>query len=170
MRVQAELLYATLNVDAEKQKTRLDSLAASLSSSGVRRGQAVFNSTKAACVTCRSIDYLGGKVGPDLTRIGKVRNERDLLEAIVFPSASFVHGFEPVAIATTDGRIINGLVKSKTRDEVVLTTRVNEEARVAMSAIQETRPGTDSAMPAGLDRQLTTRELADLVSFLRACK
>ena len=26
----------------------------------------------------------------DLTRVGKIRSERDLLEAIVFPSASFV--------------------------------------------------------------------------------
>ncbi|MEO6808899.1 MAG: hypothetical protein ABI353_07285 [Isosphaeraceae bacterium] len=170
VQTRAEPLYAMLNVDAEKQKSKLETLVASLSSGDVRRGQAVFNSTKAACVTCHAIGYLGGKVGPDLTKIGNVRNERDLLEAIVFPSASFVRSFEPVTIATKDGQIINGLVRVETPDEVILTTGVNEEVRIARTEIEEMRPGTVSVMPAGLDQQLTTRELADLVTFLKACK
>ena len=51
----------------------------------VRRGQAVFNGPKAACLSCHTIGYLGGKIGPDLTRIGQIRSERDLLEAISVP-------------------------------------------------------------------------------------
>ena len=35
--------------------------------------------------TCHAIGYIGGKVGPDLTRIGQVRTERDLLEADRLP-------------------------------------------------------------------------------------
>jgi putative heme-binding domain-containing protein len=170
VREQAEPLYATLNVDAEKQKARLEGLVASLSSGDIRRGQAVFNGAKAACATCHAIGYLGGKVGPDLTRIGQVRNERDLLESIVFPSASFVRSFEPVTIATREGRVVNGLVRAETADEVILTTGANEEARVARDEIEEMRPGTVSVMPAGLDQQLTPQELADLVAFLKACK
>jgi hypothetical protein len=38
--------------------------------------------------------YLGGKVGPDLTSVGQIRTERDLLEAVVYPSASFVRSYE----------------------------------------------------------------------------
>ena len=55
----------------------------------------------------------GGNVGPDLTRIGSVRADRDLLEAIVFPSASFVRSFEPIAVATNDGKVFNGLLRGR---------------------------------------------------------
>ena len=87
---QGKELLATLNVDAEKQKAHLEELLASLPKGDVRRGQAVFNSAKTACITCHSMGYLGGKVGPDLTSIGQARTERDLLESVVYPSASFV--------------------------------------------------------------------------------
>jgi hypothetical protein len=32
------------------------------------------------------------------------------------------------------------------------------------------QPGKVSIMPAGLDQQLTPRDLADLVAFLKACR
>jgi putative membrane-bound dehydrogenase-like protein len=170
VRNQAEALYARLNVDAAKQKARLEQLVTTLSAGDIRRGQLVFHSEKAACYSCHAIGYRGGNVGPDLTKIGSVRADRDLLEAIVFPSASFVRSFEPVAIATQDGKVYNGLIRGETADELVLATGVNQEARIARRNIEELRPGTVSVMPAGLDQQLTPQELADLVAFLKACR
>ena len=70
----AEALYAKLNVDSAKQKARLDELLATLPKGDIRRGQAVFNGTKAACLTCHAVGYVGGRVGPDLTSIGKIRS------------------------------------------------------------------------------------------------
>src|SRR5438105_14417788 len=93
----------------------------------IRRGHAIFNSTKAACATCHAIGYLGGTIGPDLTHIGKIRSERDLLESIVFPSASFVRSYEPVMIATKNGKVYNGLIRKDAPDEVVLATNATEE-------------------------------------------
>ncbi len=81
----AEELCAKLNVDSAKQKSRVDELLATLPKGDIRRGQAVFNGTKAACLSCHEVGYLGGKVGPDLTQIGKIRQPRDLIEAIVYP-------------------------------------------------------------------------------------
>ena len=167
---QAESLYARLNVDATKQKARLDQLVGALSVGDVRRGQLIFHSEKAACYSCHAIGYRGGNVGPDLTRIGAVRADRDLLEAIVFPSASFVRSFEPVAVATNDGKVFNGLLRGETADELILATGVNQEARISRRDIEEMRPSTVSVMPAGLDQQLSPQELADLVAFLKACK
>jgi putative heme-binding domain-containing protein len=114
--------------------------------------------------------YLGGKVGPDLTRIGGVRTERDLLEAVVFPSASFVRSYEPVKATTLDGRAFQGVLKADTPDELVLTTSATEEVRVARKDVDEVTPGTVSVMPSGLDQQLTKQELADLIAFLKASK
>ena len=170
MQKEAQALYARLNVDAAKQKEQLEQLMTTLSAGDVRRGQLVFHSEKAACFSCHAIGYRGGNVGPDLTKIGSVRAERDLLEAIVFPSASFVRSFEPIAVATNDGKVFNGLLRGETADELILATGVNQEARVARRDIDEMRPSTVSVMPAGLDQQLTPQELADLVAFLKACQ
>jgi putative membrane-bound dehydrogenase-like protein len=167
---QAEELYAALDVDAGKQRARLEELLGTLKDGDVRRGQAVFQSPKAACSSCHAIGYLGGKLGPDLTRIGQIRSERDLLESIVFPSASFVRSYEPVVVTTKDGKVHNGLVRKDTPEEMVLATGADQEVRLARSEIEDVQPSKMSVMPAGLDQQLTPRELADLVAFLRACK
>ena len=112
----------------------------------------------------------GGNVGPDLTKVGQVRSERDLLEAIVYPSASLIRSNEPVVVATADGKVLNGLLRNETSDEILLVTGANQEARIPRADIEEIRPSSVSVMPAGLDQQLSTQELADLVAFLRACR
>src|SRR5207237_9423065 len=109
-----------LDADKAAQKPRLEQLLTALQSGDVRRGQAVFQSPKAACSSCHAIGYLGGSVGPDLTHIGKIRSDRDLLESIVFPSASFVRSYEPVVLATKDGKFINGLIRRESAEEMVL--------------------------------------------------
>ncbi len=166
----AEGLYNLLNADAAKQQARLDELMGKLAGGDVRRGQLVFQGDKAACTTCHAIGYRGGDVGPDLTRIGGVRSERDLLEAVLFPSLSFVRSYEPVVIATTDGKVYSGLLKSETPEDYVLVTGADQVARIPRADVEEIRPGTVSVMPAGLDQQLSTQDLADLVAFLKACK
>jgi putative membrane-bound dehydrogenase-like protein len=163
-------LYALLNVDTAKQRAHLDELLTGLKDGDIRRGQLVFNSPKVACSACHAIGYLGGTLGPDLTHIGKIRAERDLLESIVFPSASFVRSYEPLQITTKKGKVYNGLVRRETPDEVVLATSATEEVRIGRQDIDEVQPGKVSIMPAGLDQQLTRQELADLVTFLKACK
>ena len=159
-------LLAMLNVDEAKQKAHLDELIATLPKGDIRGGQAVFNSPKAACTACHKMGYVGGNVGPDLTSIGKARTERDLLESIVYPSASFVRSYEPVIVVTKDDAY-SGVLLKDAADEIVLATGPNTEVRVPRSDIVETRPGKVSVMPAGLDAQLSKQELADLVAFLK---
>jgi putative membrane-bound dehydrogenase-like protein len=163
-------ILAMLNVDAAKQKTRLDDLLTSLHEGSVYRGQAIFNSTKAACASCHAIGYLGGNIGPDLTRIGQIRTERDLLEAIVYPSASFVRSYEPMIVAVKSGEEFSGVLRRDAIDEVLLATGPGAEMRIARKDIAEMRPGAVSVMPGGLDEQLGRQELADLVAFLKANK
>ena len=102
--------------------------------------------------------------------VSKVRTERDLLESIVFPSASFVRSYEPVVVNTKSGKAYNGLVRKDAPDEVVLVTGPDQQVRIARDDIEDMQPSKVSVMPAGLDQQLTPQDLADLVAFLKACK
>ena len=165
-----EQLLASLTVDSSKQTQRLEELLGSLNDGDIRRGQAVFNNQKTACMTCHAIGYLGGKVGPDLTRIGQIRSERDLLEAIVYPSASFARSYEPVVVSTSSGATHSGVLRSDRPDEMVLVTSAGVETRIPRQDIDEVTLGTVSVMPPGLAEQLTRQELADLLAFLKATR
>jgi len=170
VRAAVDALVASLAADSADQSRRLEELLSGMAGGDARRGQAIFNGPKAACVTCHAIGYVGGKLGPDLTKIGQVRSDRDLLESIAYPSASFVRSYEPVAVATKDGRVASGIVREDGPDGIVLAVAADRDERVARDQVEEVRAGTVSVMPAGLDRQLTPGELADLVAFLKACR
>jgi putative membrane-bound dehydrogenase-like protein len=165
----AELL-AALKTDAAAQQAQLLKLLPLVKKGDIHRGQVVFNSQKTACMSCHAIGYVGGKIGPDLTRIGSIRSELDLLEAIVFPSASFVRGYEPVIVTTKVGKVHNGIITKETAGEIVLVLAADQQLTIPREEIQEILPSSVSIMPAGLDKQLSPQELADLVAFLRACK
>jgi putative heme-binding domain-containing protein len=165
---EGETLITLVNADASRQNARVDELFANLQGGDIRRGQAVFNSTKAACSLCHTVGYLGGRLGPDLTGIGKIRNERELLEAIVYPSATFVRGYEPFNVKTRAGVEHSGILKKDTADEVILATGPESEQRVPRSDIADFQPGAVSPMPPGMDVILTKSELADLVAFLKS--
>ena len=167
---QGEALLKSLDANAASQGQRLEELLGALGDGDVRRGQLVFNSAKTACLSCHAIGYLGGKIGPDLTRIGQIRSERDLLEAIVFPSASFARSYEPVVVSTASGAVHSGVIRNESADEVLLATGPQAEVRIARQEIEDIQPGTVSVMPPGLDEQLTRQELADLLAFLKATR
>lgn len=168
---EAQALISLVAPDSAAQGRRIDSLLSELKglTTDIRRGQAVFNSTKAACVQCHQIGYAGGEVGPNLTKVGEVRSERDLLEAVVFPSASFVRSYEPLVVITRDGEVHTGIVRDETDAGFTLVTGPGQAAELHISRkeVQEQRPSAVSLMPAGLEEQLSRQELADLIAFLK---
>jgi putative membrane-bound dehydrogenase-like protein len=170
VRQAARPLLDRLTEDVAKQKARLDELSVGLSAGDPQRGRQVFLGPKATCAACHAVAGQGGPVGPDLTKIGATRSERDLLEAVVFPSASFVRGYEPYVIHTRTGLSYSGVIRRETADALVVATGPAAEVRVSRSAIEEIEPGKTSVMPEGLDRQLSHQELADLIAYLRTLK
>ena len=83
-----------------------------------------------------------GRVGPDLTRIGQVRSERDLLEAILYPSASFARGYEPVVIRTRAGQVHSGILRNNDLPDEVVLASDRDETRIPRRDIVEMQPGT----------------------------
>jgi putative membrane-bound dehydrogenase-like protein len=170
VRAAGEALLASVHVDAATQGQRLEALLLAARGGDVARGQEVFNGKKGACLSCHAIGYIGGRIGPDLTRIGQVRSERDLLEAIVFPSVSFARGYESVVVQTRAGEILSGALRGDAPDEVVLSDAAGVETRIPRARIADVQPGTVSLMPPGFGEVLTRQELADLLAFLKAAR
>ncbi len=160
-------LISLLNASAAQQAAQLEALLGTLPPGDANRGHVVFTNKKIACVQCHTIGYHGGKLGPDLTNIGKVRNDRDLLEAIIFPSASFVRSYESVLVAMDDGRTFTGIVVKETSTELVLATGPQQFQPLIRSEIEEMQPGNVSLMPQGIDKILDPQEIADLIAFLK---
>lgn len=166
----ASKLYDRIRQANSEKLAKLDDLAKNLDHGDVLRGQTIFNGTKAACLSCHAIGYVGGQIGPDLSRIGSIRNDRDLLESIVFPNASFVRSYEPMVVATKSGQIHSGVLKKDSAVEVILTSGPDKEVRIPREDVEEMKPGTVSVMPSGLDSQMSKQELADLIAFLKSRK
>ena len=164
---QGRQLVLRLNADLEQQTALLEEQLQTLPEGDVRRGHEVFMSRKAACSTCHRLGYGGGNLGPDLTRIGRVRNRRDLLEAILFPSASLVRGYEPVSLELDDGLVVSGIVTGEAADTVTLAVNAEQTLYLRRSQIIETHPSAVSPMPAGIMKLLSAQELADLLAFLQ---
>ncbi|HEY1109217.1 MAG TPA: PVC-type heme-binding CxxCH protein, partial [Opitutaceae bacterium] len=166
----AEPLLVALNASAAKENARVEALIPAARKGDIRRGQEVFNSEKTACILCHTMGHRGGKLGPDLTRIGAIRDERELLEAIMFPSATFVRGYEPMIATTSSGEAHSGILRKDAADEIVLATGPESEQRISRAALTDLQPGAFSPMPPGMDVVLTAQELADLTAFLKSLK
>jgi putative membrane-bound dehydrogenase-like protein len=157
--------------DAQRERIeRLRKLEPLLTAGGdVGRGRRIFFGQKVACSSCHTIGNEGGHVGPDLTGVGAIRSGHDLLEAVVFPSASFVPGYEVYVVDIGTDRL-SGVIRSQSPDAVVLVTGPHGEERIPRSRIKSIQRTNVSLMPDGFDTSLTKTELTDLLAFLQAEK
>ncbi|MCA9177881.1 MAG: HEAT repeat domain-containing protein [Planctomycetales bacterium] len=134
------------------------------------RGQRVFLSRAAGCAACHRVAGEGGNVGPDLSTIGDRRSKRDLLEAVLFPSASQARGFESYLIRLDDGRQFAGLILSESGSRLRVRTSDQQELEISREAIEAMKPSDVSVMPAGLKQTMTDGQLQDLVAYLRTLR
>jgi putative membrane-bound dehydrogenase-like protein len=165
LEIPAPALGAPLN---DEQRKKLLTVEDSLSAGDAARGRAVFYSEKAACAKCHRAKGRGGQIGPDLTTIGRIRARRDLLESILFPSASFARGFEPYTILTTDGRSLSGILLAETATELRVGIDKENPAAIPVADIEAMRASPTSIMPQDVARQLSPTELADLLAYLQS--
>jgi putative heme-binding domain-containing protein len=170
VRHQGESLVRKLELPEDEKASRLAELTNLLGRGDELRGRDVFFGPRATCSTCHTVRGEGAHVGPDLSKIGAARSGRDLLEAIVFPNASFARGYEPYVVATEDGRVLTGVIRLETGDSIVLATPDRLEHAIPRRSIDAIEPSRVSVMPRGLEANLRDTELADLLAFLQSLK
>ena len=128
-----------------------------------------FTKTELSCVRCHKVAQTGGEVGPNLTTIGKTKDNRYLLEAIVNPDAKIAENFETVVLLTEDEELITGILRKETDQAIELMDADGKTVTVDPSIVVSRKKGK-SSMPADLLKHLSRRELRDLVAYLSSLK
>jgi putative heme-binding domain-containing protein len=170
LRPRAELLVRTLRENQSARVELLDVIGSIVPRASAERGRALFAGTKSACSSCHQVAGQGGRIGPDLSKIGGSRDVRSLVESVVLPSMSFARGYESFNIVTDDGRSFTGVIARESLEDLWIRTADRSEIRLARRQIEEFSASQRSMMPEGLDKLLAPEELADIVAYLISLK
>ncbi len=141
-------------------------LTAARSQGDARRGALLFAAPTFACVSCHQVGGKGGTVGPDLSQVGKCLPPEEIVESLLWPQRKVKPEYVAVRVITADGQVIQGYVKSDTKEELVLLEPgTDKQHRIAKSKIEE-RMEIGSLMPEAVAAPLTPGQRSDLVRFL----
>jgi putative heme-binding domain-containing protein len=134
-------------------------------------GRELFNDEQSvACVKCHSVDGTGSKAGPDLFAAGDSFPRRELIAAVLEPSASIAIGYGTTIVETQAGDEFQGVIKETTPDSLELACGDGKRVRIAMRDIAQQRGSLLSLMPEGLQAGLSRQDFADLIEYLVTLK
>ena len=174
MKTNVAVMFAFLSLPLGAAETRTPKQYrdwAAVRDGNAERGRALFFATdRAACAACHTTDGKGGKAGPDLQAVGDALPRRDLITAILEPSATIAVGYGATIVETKSGESFYGVVKRADADAVALMGADGKLVSIPVATILSQLPSPISLMPEGLHAALTVAEFTDLVEFLASLK
>ncbi len=164
LRAQAEKLLARSGglPDADRDKVLKSLLHITQKAGDVDAGRAVF---KKACSACHQHGEIGNKIGPNLTGMS-VHPKAELLTHIIDPSRNVEGNFRLYSVVTAEGEIFNGMLAGETRTSITMIDAQAKQINVAREDIEELIASRKSLMPEGFEKQLSEKQLTDLLEFL----
>jgi len=134
-----------------------------------QRGKIIYlNTAILACATCHSMEGVGGKVGPDLTRIWDTSTLDKLLESIVEPSKEIKEGYQSFKAVTAAGQVFTGLKVTDTAKEVIIREANGRDIRILKDDLEQLTPSKTSLMPDNAISQLSFEQFIDMLAFLKS--
>jgi putative membrane-bound dehydrogenase-like protein len=119
------------------------------------------------CAICHTLFGEGKKIGPDLT--GADRNDVDfLVTSVVDPSAVIRKEYLTYVVATSDGRVLSGLMAESTPKTVTLLDDKDQRTVLDRRNIEAFKPSAQSLMPEGILDPLSDQDIRDLFGYLRS--
>jgi putative heme-binding domain-containing protein len=125
-------------------------------------GEAIFRAR--GCATCHTLTTA---LGPELSGVTSRLSQRDVFDAILFPSREVAGPYKMTSFQTRDGSTYIGLVAFQSADGVILQTGATTTVRLAEADIVSRQPSNFSLMPSGLLSGLKALDLADLYAYLK---
>lgn len=120
----------------------------------------------AQCASCHRVAGRGGRIGPDLTRIGVARSRAALTREIRTPSEWIPPAFETVTVVTKDGQRIRGIKKNEDVFSIQVMDLRERIQGYLKSTLQEVLYEKNSLMPTFGAARLNDSDLNDLVGYL----
>jgi putative heme-binding domain-containing protein len=142
---------------------KIGTVAAETPTGSVENGQRLF---AAQCASCHRVAGRGGRIGPDLTRVGVARSRAALIREIRTPSEWIPPNFETVTVVTKDGQRIRGVKKNEDPFSIqVMDTRERIQGYLKAN-LQDLTYEKTSLMPTFAAARLNDSDLNDLVGYL----
>ncbi|MDA7625555.1 c-type cytochrome [Akkermansiaceae bacterium] len=130
------------------------------------RGEALFKSARAGCVTCHKIGNQGGMIGPELSAVGSGVPADRIVTEVLWPARQVKGGYALSRISMKDGRVLQGYLQ-ESRDKNLLLLRDFAGAgmhEVEAEMVTKQEP-IGSLMPPTA-QSLSRDELSDLFAYL----
>ena len=143
-------------------------LESSVDQVDVERGRRAFLAV--GCQQCHRKGDVGTLVGPDLTQVGARFSRRDILAAIIDPSAAIDEKYQVHVVTTRDGKVHAGQLVSEDNETITLglDAELTEHQTIEKSRITSQQRSPISPMPVGLLNTLKSEEILDLLAYLVA--
>ena len=119
------------------------------------------------CLSCHHLFGEGEKIGSDLTGVDR-KNLDVLLQNVVDPSAIIREGYQQYVVATTDGRVLSGLLVENSGGKVTILDAKGVRTPLKESEVETIKRADTSLMPEGILDPLSDQELRDLFAYLRS--
>jgi putative heme-binding domain-containing protein len=120
----------------------------------------------AQCALCHQVNGRGGRLGPDLTRIGAARSRAALVREIRTPSEWIAPRYETVTVVLKDGRRIRGAMKNEDVFSIQVMDFRERLQGFLKSNLKEVIYEKVSLMPEYGQDRLNDSQLNDLVGYL----
>jgi putative membrane-bound dehydrogenase-like protein len=130
----------------------------------VAKGQGVY---QRSCAICHRMKGEHGiAFGPDLGTI-QTWPAAGILENIIDPNQSISHGFDLWNVILKNGETLQGIITAETPASVTLRNANGFVVTLAREEIESQKALNMSAMPVGLEKDISHQEMADLLAFLK---
>jgi len=125
---------------------------------------------KAGCGSCHMVNGKGGRLGPDLSRIGLARSSTALVREIRNTAEYIPPGYEPVTVVTRDGRQIRGCRKNEDSFSIQMMDTDERLLTFLKTEVREVIDEKRSLMPDYGPERLTDADLDDVLAYLRTLR
>ena len=122
------------------------------------------------CAVCHQVNGEGTDFGPKLSEIGSKLSKEGQYLAILHPDAGISFGYEGWEVTLKDGTSLTGIIASKTETDVLMKFPGGTSQNLKTKDIKSMKQLPNSMMPTGLQDNMSTQELADLVEYLATLK
>jgi len=117
------------------------------------------------CQSCHRVAGKGGRLGPDLTRVGSGRTQAAMVREIRTPHEWIPPAYETVTIVTKDGQKIRGIKKNEDAFSIQVMD-MRERIQGYLKSNVEVTLDKNSLMPVFDAKRLPESDLTDLVGYL----